>query len=181
MHLLACLGIVLSFLEGVSSSCPSQCTCDDHSTNDGTGSRYAPLLAAKFPMILRKRTPTRQPSFEANCWSVIREEGLTSLSFNLIVLVLVAHFVVFILSSLALKSPSNYWRLSNTFCVTKRFFALVFIKCPFQEVKLTSVAAQSDYRKHKRLGPIRQCETSPGIYLLLRCSVSFWMLFMPSG
>ncbi|KAF6372064.1 leucine rich repeat, Ig-like and transmembrane domains 3 [Rhinolophus ferrumequinum] len=39
MHLLTCLGIVLSFLEGVSSSCPSQCTCDYHSTNDGTGSR----------------------------------------------------------------------------------------------------------------------------------------------
>ncbi|KAM8804323.1 leucine-rich repeat, immunoglobulin-like domain and transmembrane domain-containing protein 3 [Rhynchonycteris naso] len=39
MHLLACLGIVLSFLEGASCLCPSQCTCDYHGRNDGTGSR----------------------------------------------------------------------------------------------------------------------------------------------
>ncbi|XP_066137064.1 leucine-rich repeat, immunoglobulin-like domain and transmembrane domain-containing protein 3 [Saccopteryx bilineata] len=39
MRLLACLGIVLSFLEGVSCLCPSQCTCDYHGRNDGTGSR----------------------------------------------------------------------------------------------------------------------------------------------
>ena len=48
MRLSACLCIVLiSFLEGVSCSCPSQCTCDYHGRNDGTGSRYAPLLAIK--------------------------------------------------------------------------------------------------------------------------------------
>ncbi|XP_026354867.3 leucine-rich repeat, immunoglobulin-like domain and transmembrane domain-containing protein 3 [Ursus arctos] len=40
MRLSACLCIVLiSFLEGVSCSCPSQCTCDYHGRNDGTGSR----------------------------------------------------------------------------------------------------------------------------------------------
>nr|KAF6431795.1 leucine rich repeat, Ig-like and transmembrane domains 3 [Rousettus aegyptiacus] len=39
MRFLTCLGIVLSFLGGVSCSCPSQCTCDDHGRNDGTGSR----------------------------------------------------------------------------------------------------------------------------------------------
>uniref|UniRef100_G1PAC2 Ig-like domain-containing protein n=1 Tax=Myotis lucifugus TaxID=59463 RepID=G1PAC2_MYOLU len=39
MRLLACLGVVLSFLEGVSCLCPSQCTCDYHGRNDGTGSR----------------------------------------------------------------------------------------------------------------------------------------------
>ncbi|KAM7157893.1 leucine-rich repeat, immunoglobulin-like domain and transmembrane domain-containing protein 3 [Molossus nigricans] len=39
MRLLACLGIMLSFLEGVSCSCPSQCTCDYHGRDDGTGSR----------------------------------------------------------------------------------------------------------------------------------------------
>ncbi|XP_019491565.1 PREDICTED: leucine-rich repeat, immunoglobulin-like domain and transmembrane domain-containing protein 3 isoform X1 [Hipposideros armiger] len=39
MHLLTCLGVVLSFVEGVSCSCPSQCTCDYHGRNDGTGSR----------------------------------------------------------------------------------------------------------------------------------------------
>lgn len=106
MHLLTCLGVVLSFVEGVSCSCPSQCTCDYHGRNDGTGSRYAPLLATEFPMIPRKRTPTRQPSFESKL--LIRNqrgEGLTSISFNLIVFILVAHFVVFVLSSLALKSP----------------------------------------------------------------------------
>ncbi|XP_036264948.1 leucine-rich repeat, immunoglobulin-like domain and transmembrane domain-containing protein 3 [Pipistrellus kuhlii] len=39
MRLLTCLGVVLSFLEGVSCLCPSQCTCDYHGRNDGTGSR----------------------------------------------------------------------------------------------------------------------------------------------
>ncbi|XP_070264803.1 leucine-rich repeat, immunoglobulin-like domain and transmembrane domain-containing protein 3 [Myotis yumanensis] len=39
MRLLACLGVVLSFLEGVSCLCPSQCTCDYHGRNDGMGSR----------------------------------------------------------------------------------------------------------------------------------------------
>ncbi|XP_036887782.1 leucine-rich repeat, immunoglobulin-like domain and transmembrane domain-containing protein 3 isoform X1 [Sturnira hondurensis] len=39
MHLLACLGMVLSFLEEVSCSCPSQCTCGYHSSTDGLGSR----------------------------------------------------------------------------------------------------------------------------------------------
>ncbi|XP_077738409.1 leucine-rich repeat, immunoglobulin-like domain and transmembrane domain-containing protein 3 [Canis aureus] len=40
MHLSACLCIVLvSFLERGSCSCPSQCTCDYHGRNDGTGSR----------------------------------------------------------------------------------------------------------------------------------------------
>ncbi|KAM6148059.1 leucine-rich repeat, immunoglobulin-like domain and transmembrane domain-containing protein 3 [Erethizon dorsatum] len=39
MCLLACMCIVLSFLGGVSSSCPSQCTCDYHGRNDGSGSR----------------------------------------------------------------------------------------------------------------------------------------------
>nr|XP_045735355.1 leucine-rich repeat, immunoglobulin-like domain and transmembrane domain-containing protein 3 [Mirounga angustirostris] len=40
MCLSACLCIVLiSFLEGVSCLCPSQCTCDYHGRNDGTGSR----------------------------------------------------------------------------------------------------------------------------------------------
>ncbi|XP_004748135.1 leucine-rich repeat, immunoglobulin-like domain and transmembrane domain-containing protein 3 [Mustela putorius furo] len=40
MRLSACLCIVLiSFLEGVSCSCPSQCTCDYQGRNDGTGSR----------------------------------------------------------------------------------------------------------------------------------------------
>ncbi|XP_008148501.2 leucine-rich repeat, immunoglobulin-like domain and transmembrane domain-containing protein 3 [Eptesicus fuscus] len=39
MRLLACLGVVLSFLEGVRCLCPSQCTCDYHGRNDGTGSR----------------------------------------------------------------------------------------------------------------------------------------------
>ncbi|KAF6131267.1 leucine rich repeat, Ig-like and transmembrane domains 3 [Phyllostomus discolor] len=39
MRLLACLGMVLSFLEEVSCSCPSQCTCSYHSSSDGVGSR----------------------------------------------------------------------------------------------------------------------------------------------
>ncbi|XP_022366818.1 leucine-rich repeat, immunoglobulin-like domain and transmembrane domain-containing protein 3 [Enhydra lutris kenyoni] len=40
MRLSACLCIVLiSFSEGVSCSCPSQCTCDYQGRNDGTGSR----------------------------------------------------------------------------------------------------------------------------------------------
>ncbi|XP_033070873.1 leucine-rich repeat, immunoglobulin-like domain and transmembrane domain-containing protein 3 [Trachypithecus francoisi] len=39
MHLFACLCIVLNVLEGVGCSCPSQCTCDYHSRNDGSGSR----------------------------------------------------------------------------------------------------------------------------------------------
>ncbi|KAL2780746.1 leucine-rich repeat, immunoglobulin-like domain and transmembrane domain-containing protein 3 precursor [Daubentonia madagascariensis] len=39
MRLFACLWIVLSFLEGGSCSCPSQCTCDYHGRNDGSGSR----------------------------------------------------------------------------------------------------------------------------------------------
>ncbi|XP_054205924.1 leucine-rich repeat, immunoglobulin-like domain and transmembrane domain-containing protein 3 isoform X2 [Homo sapiens] len=39
MHLFACLCIVLSFLEGVGCLCPSQCTCDYHGRNDGSGSR----------------------------------------------------------------------------------------------------------------------------------------------
>ncbi|VCX36182.1 unnamed protein product [Gulo gulo] len=40
MRLSACLYIVfISFLEGVSCSCPSQCTCDYQGRNDGTGSR----------------------------------------------------------------------------------------------------------------------------------------------
>ncbi|KAM5339253.1 leucine-rich repeat, immunoglobulin-like domain and transmembrane domain-containing protein 3 isoform 2-T2 [Glossophaga mutica] len=39
MRLLACLGMVLSFLEEVSCPCPSQCTCGFHSSTDGVGSR----------------------------------------------------------------------------------------------------------------------------------------------
>ncbi|XP_004476222.2 leucine-rich repeat, immunoglobulin-like domain and transmembrane domain-containing protein 3 [Dasypus novemcinctus] len=39
MRLFARLCVVLSMLEGVSCSCPSRCVCDDHSSNDGTGSR----------------------------------------------------------------------------------------------------------------------------------------------
>ncbi|XP_008568404.1 PREDICTED: leucine-rich repeat, immunoglobulin-like domain and transmembrane domain-containing protein 3 [Galeopterus variegatus] len=39
MRLFACMCIVLSFLEGVSCSCPSQCTCDYHGRNDGSGLR----------------------------------------------------------------------------------------------------------------------------------------------
>ncbi|XP_017365048.1 leucine-rich repeat, immunoglobulin-like domain and transmembrane domain-containing protein 3 [Cebus imitator] len=39
MHLFACLCIVLSILEGVGCSCPSQCMCDYHGRNDGLGSR----------------------------------------------------------------------------------------------------------------------------------------------
>ncbi|XP_054447540.1 leucine-rich repeat, immunoglobulin-like domain and transmembrane domain-containing protein 3 [Pteronotus mesoamericanus] len=39
MHLLACLGIVLSFLGEMSCLCPSRCTCDYHGRNDGMGSR----------------------------------------------------------------------------------------------------------------------------------------------
>ncbi|XP_005406241.1 PREDICTED: leucine-rich repeat, immunoglobulin-like domain and transmembrane domain-containing protein 3 [Chinchilla lanigera] len=39
MCLFACACIVISFLGGVSSSCPSQCTCDYHGRNDGSGSR----------------------------------------------------------------------------------------------------------------------------------------------
>ncbi|XP_004380314.2 leucine-rich repeat, immunoglobulin-like domain and transmembrane domain-containing protein 3 [Trichechus manatus latirostris] len=39
MHLFVCLCIILSFMEQVSSSCPSQCTCEDHGRNDGMGSR----------------------------------------------------------------------------------------------------------------------------------------------
>ncbi|XP_037686385.1 leucine-rich repeat, immunoglobulin-like domain and transmembrane domain-containing protein 3 [Choloepus didactylus] len=39
MHLLACLCVVLSLLEGVSCLCPSRCFCDGHGTKDGTGSR----------------------------------------------------------------------------------------------------------------------------------------------
>uniref|UniRef100_G3T3L2 Leucine-rich repeat, immunoglobulin-like domain and transmembrane domain-containing protein 3 n=1 Tax=Loxodonta africana TaxID=9785 RepID=G3T3L2_LOXAF len=34
-----CLCTILSFAEQVNCSCPSQCTCDDHGRNDGTGSR----------------------------------------------------------------------------------------------------------------------------------------------
>lgn len=44
MRLFACLCIVLSFLERVSCSCPSQCTCDYWGRDDGSGSRYASLL-----------------------------------------------------------------------------------------------------------------------------------------
>nr|XP_017533296.2 leucine-rich repeat, immunoglobulin-like domain and transmembrane domain-containing protein 3 [Manis javanica] len=39
MLLLACLCLVLSFLEGVSCECPSQCACSYQGRNDGTGSR----------------------------------------------------------------------------------------------------------------------------------------------
>ncbi|XP_036618399.1 leucine-rich repeat, immunoglobulin-like domain and transmembrane domain-containing protein 3 [Trichosurus vulpecula] len=39
MHLLAYLGLMFSIFEGVSTSCPSQCTCDSPSRSDGTGSR----------------------------------------------------------------------------------------------------------------------------------------------
>ncbi|XP_042557500.1 leucine-rich repeat, immunoglobulin-like domain and transmembrane domain-containing protein 3 [Dipodomys spectabilis] len=39
MLLFACVYVVLSFLEGASCSCPSQCTCDYHGRNDGSGSR----------------------------------------------------------------------------------------------------------------------------------------------
>ncbi|XP_003468047.2 leucine-rich repeat, immunoglobulin-like domain and transmembrane domain-containing protein 3 [Cavia porcellus] len=39
MCFLACLYIALGFLQGVSSSCPSQCTCDYHGRDDGSGSR----------------------------------------------------------------------------------------------------------------------------------------------
>ncbi|XP_020856999.1 leucine-rich repeat, immunoglobulin-like domain and transmembrane domain-containing protein 3 [Phascolarctos cinereus] len=39
MHLLAYLGLMVSIFEGVSLSCPSQCTCDSPSSSDGTGSR----------------------------------------------------------------------------------------------------------------------------------------------
>nr|XP_001502944.4 leucine-rich repeat, immunoglobulin-like domain and transmembrane domain-containing protein 3 [Equus caballus] len=39
MRLFACLCIVLSFLERVSCSCPSQCTCDYWGRDDGSGSR----------------------------------------------------------------------------------------------------------------------------------------------
>ncbi|XP_047421949.1 leucine-rich repeat, immunoglobulin-like domain and transmembrane domain-containing protein 3 [Sciurus carolinensis] len=39
MLLLANLCIALSFLEGVSCSCPSQCICDIHGRNDDSGSR----------------------------------------------------------------------------------------------------------------------------------------------
>nr|XP_002717231.2 leucine-rich repeat, immunoglobulin-like domain and transmembrane domain-containing protein 3 [Oryctolagus cuniculus] len=39
MSFFACLCIVLRFLESVSSSCPSQCTCDYHGRNDGSGAR----------------------------------------------------------------------------------------------------------------------------------------------
>ncbi|XP_008063703.1 leucine-rich repeat, immunoglobulin-like domain and transmembrane domain-containing protein 3 [Carlito syrichta] len=39
MRLFACLCVVLSFLEGVGCSCPSQCSCDYHGRNDGLGSR----------------------------------------------------------------------------------------------------------------------------------------------
>ncbi|XP_006188995.3 LOW QUALITY PROTEIN: leucine-rich repeat, immunoglobulin-like domain and transmembrane domain-containing protein 3 [Camelus ferus] len=39
MRLFASLCIALSFLERVSCSCPSQCTCDIHGRNDGMGSR----------------------------------------------------------------------------------------------------------------------------------------------
>uniref|UniRef100_A0A8C3WAH4 Leucine-rich repeat, immunoglobulin-like domain and transmembrane domain-containing protein 3 n=1 Tax=Catagonus wagneri TaxID=51154 RepID=A0A8C3WAH4_9CETA len=40
MHLFASLCIALSFLERVSCSCPSQCTCDYHGRNDGMRSRW---------------------------------------------------------------------------------------------------------------------------------------------
>ncbi|XP_043825718.1 leucine-rich repeat, immunoglobulin-like domain and transmembrane domain-containing protein 3 [Dromiciops gliroides] len=39
MHRLAYLGLVFSIFGGVSTSCPSQCTCDSPSRSDGTGSR----------------------------------------------------------------------------------------------------------------------------------------------
>ncbi|XP_006970449.1 leucine-rich repeat, immunoglobulin-like domain and transmembrane domain-containing protein 3 [Peromyscus maniculatus bairdii] len=39
MWLFACLCLVLSFLGGVSCTCPSECTCDYHGRNDGLGSR----------------------------------------------------------------------------------------------------------------------------------------------
>ncbi|XP_003410533.2 leucine-rich repeat, immunoglobulin-like domain and transmembrane domain-containing protein 3 [Loxodonta africana] len=39
MRLFVCLCTILSFAEQVNCSCPSQCTCDDHGRNDGTGSR----------------------------------------------------------------------------------------------------------------------------------------------
>ncbi|XP_008841676.1 leucine-rich repeat, immunoglobulin-like domain and transmembrane domain-containing protein 3 [Nannospalax galili] len=39
MRLLACVCLVLSFLEEVSCTCPSQCTCGYHGRNDVSGSR----------------------------------------------------------------------------------------------------------------------------------------------
>ncbi|XP_007938943.1 leucine-rich repeat, immunoglobulin-like domain and transmembrane domain-containing protein 3 [Orycteropus afer afer] len=39
MHVFVSLCIILSFMEEVCCSCPSQCTCNYHGRNDGTGSR----------------------------------------------------------------------------------------------------------------------------------------------
>ncbi|XP_072479013.1 leucine-rich repeat, immunoglobulin-like domain and transmembrane domain-containing protein 3 [Notamacropus eugenii] len=39
MHPLTYLGLMFSIFKGVSTSCPSQCTCDSPSRSDGTGSR----------------------------------------------------------------------------------------------------------------------------------------------
>lgn len=184
MRLSACLRIVLiGFLEGVSCSCPSQCTCDYHGRNDGTGSRYAPLLATKCLMILRKRTPTRQPYFESKLLARYqRREGLIYKSFNFFVLILVAHSIVFILSSLAFKSPSNYLRLSNTFCITQVSVALILTTCPFQEVKPLKWVwpAQLVHRKQAQEGgPFRRYLTCPDD-LLPWFPISFWGLLMPT-
>lgn len=87
MRLLARLGVVLSFLEGVSCLCPSQCTCDYHGRNDGTGSRYA----TKCSNDSEERDP---PSALFESKLLIRNqrrEGLIYISFNLVVLILVAN------------------------------------------------------------------------------------------
>lgn len=74
MHFLTCLGIVLSFLGGVSCSCPSQCTCDDHGRNDGTGSRYAPLLATKCSSDSEKKDHNQTALFWKQIFSQKSEE-----------------------------------------------------------------------------------------------------------
>lgn len=74
MRLLACLGMVLSFLEEVSCSCPSQCTCGYHSSSHGIGSRYAPLLATKCSNDSGKKDSAGSFILKANCRSGIRGE-----------------------------------------------------------------------------------------------------------
>ena len=131
MHLLACLGMVLSVLEEVSCACPSQCTCGYHSSSDGVGSRYAPLPATKCSNDSEKKDSASSFILKANCRSEMKE-GLIDIRFNLIILILCVSSIVFILGSSALKSSSNHLRLSNTFWVTEMFIALVFTNAPFR-------------------------------------------------
>lgn len=63
MWLLACLCLVLCFLEGVSCTCPAQCTCDHHGRSDGSGSRYAPLFAAKYADCLGEKNTSKSSWF----------------------------------------------------------------------------------------------------------------------